>query len=237
MTLDELLGELRRNILRDVSGAVSADEQDLLWTDASLVTYINDAYFRFCHLTEYLQDATTPSVCRVTLVAGQTEYKFDPAVIRLLSVEYQNAYIPVTSVAHMQGDRGDFASYEKVHRAEYPGVFAVVPDYEIGTLKLVGTPTVQDTGRDLMLRVTRYPLEKFTLDEPDAEPEIPERFQLDMIEWAAFRALRNHDADGENMAKASAHSTRFERAVEEVKQEAKMRKFARIEYTESWRWN
>lgn len=237
MTLNQLIDELRRNILRDVSDAVSADEADLLWTDDALTLYINDAYFRFCHLTEYLQDATTEAVCYITIVQGQREYDLNPAVIRVLSAEFGNLILPVTSTDHMHGDQTEFASYQSVRREDYPGVYAVVPDYEIGKLIVVGTPAAEDAGKKLRLRVSRYPLERLTLDEPDKSPEIPERFHLDMIEWAAFRALRNHDVDAENMAKASAHSTRFERAVEEVRNEFRMRKFSRVNYTESWGWN
>lgn len=237
MNVNELLDELRRNILRDTSDAISADDNDFLWTDDALLLYINDAYYRFCHLTEYLQDATTPEVCRVTIAANTQDYTLNDAVIRVLSAELGNLVIPVHTTAFMHGDLQDSPSYTRVRREDYPGIFAVVPDYEIGTLKLVGKPREEDVGTALRLRVSRYPLTRLTLDDDNAEPEIPERFHLDLLEWAAYRALRNHDADGESMAKASAHSTRFQRAVDEVKQEFKARKFARTGYTESWRWN
>ena len=237
MNVNELLRELRRNILRDVSDAIGADEADFLWTDDGLLAYINDAYFRFCHLTEYLQDATTTAVTRIPLVQGQTDYPLHPSVIRVMSVEYGNLVLQVNTADHLLGDRQDSPGYTRVRREDYPGVFAVVPDYEVGMLKVVGKPTAEDAGKDLRLRVSRYPIERLSFDNGEAEPELPERFHLDLLEWAAFRALRNHDADAENMGKASAHSTRFERAVEEVKNEFKARKFARIGYTDSWGWN
>lgn len=236
MTLNQLVKELRRNILRDVSDATSVDEDDLLWTDESLAMYINEAYYRFCHLTEYLQDATTQEVCYLALEVGKRDYQLHPSVIRILSAEHGKALLPVTSTDALFGDQPEFAGYRTVYQGEYSGVYAVVPDYEIGTIVIAGTPTAEDIANPIRFRVSRYPIEKLTLDAAEAEPEIPERFQLDMIEWAAFRALRNHDGDAENMAKASAHSTRFERAVEEVKAEFKMRKFSRINYTESWGW-
>lgn len=236
MDLNGLLSELRRNILRDVSDAISADEADFLWTDASLVTYINDAYFRFCHLTQYIQDASTPEVTEITLVEGVTQYTLHPSILTVLSVELGDLVLPVISTDVYHGHRPDIASFEKVRKETYPGVHAVVPDYDIGKLVIVGRPTAEDAGGVLKLRVTRYPLKELSLAEGTETPEIPSRFHLDMLEWAAYRTLRNHDADGENMAKASAHSTRFERAVEEVKQEFKHRKFARIEYDTSWRW-
>lgn len=238
MTLSELLHELRHNILRDTSTALDVDEQeDLLWTDSALTSYINDAFTQFAHKTEYLQDASTPDVCRVPLVAGQLEYPLHPSVIRILSATHGRKTLPVTTVAHMLGNQTDHASYDAFHREDYPGVFAIVPDYEVGVLRLVGTPKPEQAGEEIALRVTRYPLEPLKLTDPDATPEFPERFHLDILEWAAWRALRNHDADGENMAKASAHKTRFTDAVEEVKQELKARRYSRMQFDGSWRWN
>ena len=236
MKPNELLGELRRNILRDVSGAVSADEEDFLWSDPSLMLYINEGYFRFCQLTQYLHDATTPAVCVYPVVLGQTDYPMHPSVLGVMSAAYDGRLLPVISHDYSTGDLSDFSGLASPREFSGAGVFAVVPDYETGSLRVIGTPTTEDEGKPITLRVTRYPLAKLSLDTPDIEPELPERFHLDILEWAAFRALRNHDHDGENMAKASAHSTRFERAVEEVKQEVKTRRFTRMGYTGSWRW-
>jgi hypothetical protein len=54
-----------------------------------------------------------------------------------------------------------------------------------------------------------------------AEPEIPRQWHLDLCEWAAWRALRNHDNDLENLQKASAHKKAFEDVVELLGREAK----------------
>lgn len=237
MNINELLRELRRNILRDVSGAVSADEADLLWTDEALVNYINEGYYRFCQQTEYLHDATTPDTCAIVVVAGQSSYPLHQSVLRVLSAEYDGLVIPVNSTDFSHGDRQDTPGYTRVRKEAYPGIFAVVPDYELGRLQVTGTPTADDAGKTIDLRVTRLPLAKLTLDDGTSAPELPEHWHLDLLEWAAWRALRNHDVDAENMAKASAHKTRFREAVEDAKEEAKQRKFFRMGYTDSWRWN
>lgn len=236
MKFSALIYELRRNILRDVSDAISADEADLLWSDPSLAVYVNEGYFRFCHLTEYLHDVTTPAVCQITLQEGVRDYQLHKSVIRVQSVETENLVLPVQAVDNYLGDRPDIVTYQPQRKYDVPGLFAVIPDYDVGALKTIGTPTAEYDGKILTLRVTRYPLEKLTLDNPSAEPELPEQFQLDMLEWAAFRALRNHDTDAENMNKASAHKTRFEQAVQEIKDELRARKFARIDFSPSWRW-
>lgn len=236
MNLGDLLDELRRNMLRDTSTATTASQDDYLWTDPSLVRYINEAYLKFCQLTEYIQDATTPETCRIVLQEGVRDYALNPAVLRIMSVEHGNLTVPIVTTDYLQGDRQDSLNTVQFRYMDRPGVVGAVPDYELGMLKLIGTPTAQDAGTELVLRVTRLPLVLFSLDDTEATPEIPERFHLDMLEWAAFRCLRNHDADGENMAKASAHKTRFNDAVEEAKEDARTRKFVRIGFGESWRW-
>ncbi len=63
------------------------------------------------------------------------------------------------------------------------------------------------------------PVIKFSLDDLDAHPEIPEDYHLDLPEWGAWRALRNWDIDGEDRAKAEAHQKRFNDAIMECKRD------------------
>jgi len=235
--LEELLDELRRNLLRDVSDAVSVDQADLLWTDLSLVRYINEGYFRFCRRTHYLRDASTPEVCEVVLEEGVSEYPLHESVLKVLTASYGNLTLSVTSADEMLNVGDDSVGMQaRMANNEHRSVSAVVPDFDRGTLKVVGTPGARDDGKTIYLRVSRLPLERLALDEPEREPEIPEHLQLDILEWAAFRALRNHDHDGENMRKASAHKTQFNEAVEYLLDEARDRHFVPAKFAASWRW-
>lgn len=236
MNTGELLTELRHNILRDVSGAISVDEQDLLWTDPSLLNYLNDGYFRFCRLTEYLQDATTASVVEVLIEEGVVDYPLHQSIIRVQSARLDNLTVPITSQDRATGAMEDTAAHSQYLLTPVPGLFAVQPDYQIGSLRTVGVPSAKEAGKVLRLRVTRYPLEPLSLSDPTLSPELPAHMHLDLLEWAAFRALRNHDADGESMGKASAHSTQFQRAVDEAKKEMSAREFSHMTFSPSWRW-
>lgn len=237
MNLNELLHELRTNMLRDVSDAVSADEDDLLWTDPSLVRYLNDGYFRFCRLTEYIQDATTPAVVEIALQTGVVDYPMHPSVLRVMSAQLGNMTIPVSSYDTYAGTQEDTAALTRHIVSDKTGLYGVIPDYGIGSLRTIGVPGDDEDGKTLRLRVRRYPINKLDLNAPEAELELPEHMHLDIAEWAAFRAYRNHDADAEAGAKASAHSTRFQRAVDEAKAELKVREFSRINYAPSWRFD
>ena len=78
-----------------------------------------------------------------------------------------------------------------------------------------------------------------------AEPEIPEEFHLDLVEWGAWRALRNHDADIDGnpdniaivMARASAHKKRFEEAVAECKRKFKYLNTQHVEFGVNANWS
>lgn len=236
MTLQEMLEELRDVILRDVSNAISADEQDLLWSDASLLRYINNGYQRFCERAMILEDATSPEATQIALQEGVMSYPLHKSVISVASAVLDGKALRKTSTRVSQGDLPEVVGFSPALVTKYRGVSAYVPDYNAGTFYVLGTPTAEEDGKIVNLRVVRLPLTLLSLDDVEASPEIPEQYHLDILEWAAFRALRNHDNDAENMAKASAHSTRFERAVEEAKRTHEARTFVGFSHSPSWRW-
>jgi hypothetical protein len=77
MKLGDLLSELRLNILNDRSDRIDGDS-DYLWTDETLVRYINEAQRRFACRSLVIRDATTPEVVDVVLETGVTEYSSTP---------------------------------------------------------------------------------------------------------------------------------------------------------------
>lgn len=235
MTLEEMLEELREVILRDASDAVSADAEDFLWSDRALVRYINDGYQRFCERSQILEDATTPAVCQITLQEDVLSYPLHPSIISVASAVFEGKALRKVSTNESQGHLPEVVGFSPALVANYRGVSAYVPDYNVGTFYVLGKPTADQAGKIVNLRVTRLPVAPLTLDDVTVVPELPQQYHLDILEWAAFRALRNHDNDAENMAKASAHSTRFERAVEEAKRTHEARTFVGFSYAPSWR--
>lgn len=236
MIVSEMLEELRESILRDTTDALSADEADLLWSDRALLRYLNDGYFRFCERSRILEDATTPEVCEILLAAGQRSYPLHKSILHVASAVYGKKALKLAGVAAAHNHPDEVSGLTASLTADYPGVTAFSPDYNVGVFRVVGSPTEADDGKVVNLRVNRLPLEPINEENIELEPEVPSQYHLDIIEWAAFRALRNHDPDGEFMAKASAHSTRFERAVEEARETHRRRTFTGIQFAPSWSW-
>lgn len=228
MNVEELLEELRENILRDVSDSVTNGAGDYLLSDKSLVRYINDAEVQFAKETLCLRDETTPEVCHVQLLAGVEAYSLDSRVISLFGARVRGCHLKRTTYAAMTSRRGDLSWGPPVDThgwsRQYGGPSVFYSDREDGKVGVYPAPSaeyIEKTGGLLVLRAARRPLEALVATDLKATPEVPTEYHLDMLEWAAWRALRNHDHDVENLAKASAHKRRFTEAVAELKREAK----------------
>ena len=83
------------------------------------------------------------------------------------------------------------------------------------------------------------------VDALDAEPEVPDEYHLDLLEWATWRALRNHDADIDGdpanisivMARSSSHKKRFDEAVAECKRKNKYMNTQHVEFGVRANWS
>lgn len=241
MNLQELLEELRENILRDASTVVSGPA-DSLFNDASLVRYINDAEVQFAKQTLCLRDESTPAVCHIQLVAGQAEYGLDPRVIALFGARVVDRHLHRTTYSSMVQRRGDvsFSSSVESWGRNHSGPELVYSDREDGRVGVYPAPSqsfIDATGGLLILRVARKPLNPLVATSLKAEPEVREEYHLDLLEWAAWRALRNNDADVEALAKASAHKKRFLDATAELKAQAKRLLMQEIQFGLSTNWS
>lgn len=219
MTLRELLEELRNNVLRDRSTEEAAQADGYLWSNATLVRYINDAEQKFARRTHCLRDRSTPEVVEVALVPGVSQYALHPSVIAVLGATWRAGPLRRSDAAVLEGVPADISGGTRAPQATATGQPVwFTTDEEVRTLRVYPAP---DTAETVYLRVARLPLNPLTPNNLTASPEIPEDYHLDLLEWAAWRALRNHDTDAENMAKASAHKRRFEEAVDELRRASK----------------
>lgn len=228
MQLDTLLKELRENMLRDVSDLVNPTDAELqasyLWTDETLIRYINEGYFRLAERGFLLKDGTTPATSRIEMVAGQENYDLHPAVLTVYSVATQGRR-QLQRLTHptLTGANADLAylpPFTLEARTGNPRSFTT--DEENSVLRIYPAPDSDLEGQMLHLRVARLPLEKLAMPadgsgDPIPEPELPERYHLDILEWAAYLALRNHDTDVDNLRSATHHRNSFTRRLEEAR--------------------
>lgn len=246
MNLGALLDELRAGILHDYSDQISG-ASDYLWSDTRLVRYIDEAQQRFARQALVIRDGalkisgataaygTLTPVTQVTLATGVGIYALDPVVIAVIS-------------AQLTGDTGDLARAGHSAFQQYstpdpyffdPAQLASLPpgkpvafgtdefmnaDPE-GTLSVINfrvfpVPSSAYNAQKINLRVIRLPLVRFQLQDLDAEPEVPEHHHMDMLDWAAYLALRIVDTDGGFTDRANEFRASFEKHVEEARKVA-----------------
>lgn len=236
MNLQQCLDMLKSNILHDRSDRV-AGTPDWLWSDATLITYINEAQRRFARLGLVIRDGTS-EVTRVTLVEGQTEYPLDPSILAVMSVRYPGDTADLARTGHAaldtyrNPDNHLFdPSFLSARPPGKPLAYATdeylsPDDYDsmsVVTLRIFPTPSAQYAGQDIQMRVVRMPLNDLASNNLRAVPEIPRDHHLEMLDWAAYLALRIVDVDGGMPAMADKFKAAFEESVARARNNA-MRK-------------
>jgi hypothetical protein len=239
MTLQELLDELRHNILHDRSDRV-AGVSDRLWSDETLIRYINEAQKRFARLGLVLRDSTTAEVTTVTLATNQTTYLLHPSVIGVVSAKFSTDAGDLARAGHAA-----FGAYQRPDAQFYdPSYYVNMPpgkplaystDEEIAgddydarstiSMRVYPAPSADYNDATLRLRVVRLPLEELTPSRLSARPEIPEVHHIEMLDWAAYLALRIVDVDAGDPGRAHEFRSMFENHVAQARRDALRKMF------------
>jgi hypothetical protein len=229
MRLTELVDELRDNILYDRHQSTGQD--DRLWADETLVRYINESQRRFAKKGLVIRDGTTAEVVNVTLVTGQTEYVLHPSVLAVVSARMSDSKIDLTRYGHSEigtltspstlmwdpsmlswpNGRPLAFSTDEYLSEDDDGTIATV------TMRVYPTPRAEDAGDIIKLRVIRMPLDDLTINNLSAVPEIPADHHLEMLDYAAYLALRIMDNDAGNVGRSEGFRLSFERSVKEAR--------------------
>jgi hypothetical protein len=237
MNLGELLDLLRNDILHDRSDRVSG-QSDRLWSDKTLILFINEAERRLAREALVIRDNSTPEVCLLRTEPFRREYPLHASVCAVLS-------------ARCDGDRADLAraghsSFDTYHTPDTyffdpsslsalpPGKIlawdsdeGVLPDGEgsMGRMQFRSYPAPDGLHAvPIHLRVIRYPLHR--LRAKHDVPEVPEEHHMDMLDWAAYLALRIVDVDAGMPDRALEFRQSFETHVAEARKVAMRKLFA-----------
>jgi hypothetical protein len=231
MKLSDLRDELRDNILYD--RGTSTGDDDKLWSDATLVRYINEAQRRFAKRSFAIWDSKTAEVCDVTLATGVTQYDLHPSILSVLSAKIDGNDYDLARVGHtrlgditLPGQDVQFnAALLSSPSAGVPQAFTTdetMAEDDDGTMAAVSmrvypTPRAADNGTVIKLRVVRMPLDDLTTNNLSAIPEIPLDHHLEMLDWAAHLALRIVDQDAGNAKRAADFAASFEQHVQDAR--------------------
>jgi hypothetical protein len=230
MKLSDLLSELRDNKLNDRHESTGDD--DRLWSDTTLVRYINEAQRRFARRSFVLRDATTPEVVNLTLVEGQSQYDLHPSILSVISAKVDGQQADLTRLGHsalgsyqnpctMIWDTSSWPTWSPGSPLAYTtdeqltyddnGSLATV------SLRIFPEPDADADGTLIKLRVVRMPLDELTTNNLSAVPEIPEDHHLEMLCWAAHLAFSIADEDAGNQVLADKNAAMFEQYVQDAR--------------------
>lgn len=241
MTLGEQLDELRTNILRDRSDLI-AGMSDRLWSDETLIKYIEDAEKRFARQTLILRDSTTAEIVQITLREGVKTYRAHSTVLAVISAQYDTDQYDLQRSGHglvAQYQPPEFMALAPQQYDQYP------PDRPAGyytdetlifsrqgtvTVSFFPVPGPDQEGKKVYLRVARLPNVKYSVNDLGRCSELPEDYQLDVLEWAAYRAQRGFDGDAGAPTVSDKHKIAFDEAVARAETEAKRKMFANIPF-------
>lgn len=210
MNTSELLNELRTNVLRD------AESADSLWSDESLIVYLNNSYEEFAEETLTIRDKTTAAVTQIILSSGVVDYALHEAVLAVYSARYNTDIYDLPLVTHPIQRGGTLVDTNWFDVNGSAAVLGRPTAYQLDEaskiLTVYPTPTSVEQGKKLFLRVARLPLTLFSVGA-DITPEIPRRYHITLADGAAAEALSSHDVDGEAVARATKRRGKFDRAM------------------------
>lgn len=234
MNYGDLLSELRNNILRDKSALV-AGTQDTLWDDQTLLNYIGQATTIMARRTMALRDDTTPAITQLKLKLAVTEYPLDKRVLGVYSARFDQDSFDLGRIGHFQLNTympPDTLWFDiNVSATLAPGrPQYYASDESIQTIRVYPAPDAANVGKTIYLRVARLQLNAPSLDNLDASPEFFEEYHMYLLEWAAYRALSNHEIDGEDQGRADKHKQNFEDHIFQVREEVRRRAFAPMNF-------
>jgi hypothetical protein len=263
--LGALLYELRANRLHDRSDQIAGASSDYLWSDQTLVNYLNEAQRKFARESLCIRDGSTAAVTQITTVNGQNLYPLDPSVIAVLSIRMQgnvaNA-IPADNADLVRAGHADFNAFNPPDMLFWNAALLdnlppgkpvawstdedLLPDRNgsFGAMNLLLYPTIASPYDGIVgqMRVIREPINDLVVSNLEAYLEIPAAHHLDILDWAAYLALSNVDTDiagGDAAGRADKFATRFDAAVLRAKKDALRKMFTPQQWgfgRNGWSW-
>lgn len=177
------------------------------WSDEEVVSYLNEAVQEACERARLIEDRSTPSVCAVSVLAGESTYRLHASVLEIKRLTLDGRLLTETSIEELDAEHLGWESRSgRPQRFVFEQPTGAVPP----RIRLVPTPN--QTG-SVALTVYRGPLK--LLDVDSGSPEIHARFHEHLLHWMLHRAYQKHDAEAFDPNKAMDALAMFVRAFGE----------------------
>lgn len=236
MTLEELLTHTASEFLDDRVDLVEGDD-DELWSNAYLNRQFNEAQRLLCRRAWVIIEYGVSPAGSIVLQTGRSLYQLHPSVLRVFDATPSTQVSPLgrtediqlrnTNLLGQSPGSDAFDAYEVGERASLAGnltntagpPLAFASDAGSRTIRVFPPPTADQNGLRVALKVARLPITFLTLDNTDAEPEVPEEFHMALCEYAAGKALTLPNVDGDQKPEGRRLLAAFDETVRQARQE------------------
>lgn len=189
------LGQLRSNFrlrVHDLRGR-------LLWNDDEANLYANEAVKEAAERAKLIFDDKTSTVCSIAGKADTAVYKLHPSIFEVESCTWDGRFLGQKSRSTLD-EEPIYTGYRRYGWDTFgtpmdwrnlkgnPDFF--IFEQNAQTVTLARCPT---RAAPIKLTVYRYPLDPMVADED--EPELPERYHYDLIDWMAHLAYLKQDTE------------------------------------------
>ncbi len=230
MKLSELLSHTAQEYLDDRTNLLDGDS-DELWSDKVITRYLNAAQERLCRRSWVLIDVGNPAAGIITLRTGKGSYPLHKSILRVYEATPEDTSIPLGRSTDERLSWSIPSAREPfeintvfIEPTGRPSVFAT--DRASRTIRVYRTPSAEQDGLRLLLKVARMPSCKLTVTDKNAEPEIPDEWHLELCTYAAGRCLTSVSSDKGNRALGRELLDSFEKTVKEARQERERQEMA-----------
>jgi hypothetical protein len=233
--LADLLTATASEYLDDRTDLVDGDP-DQLWGDAFLVRMFNEAQRILARRSWVIIETGVAPAGQIVLATGKSLYALHPSVLRVFDATPSSQTLPI--------GRGEdvmlrdatlstaplydwFGAYEIGEAAALAGntnstngtVLAFASDAGSRTLRVSPAPLAAQSNIVVSLKIARMPITNLTLDDTEAEPEVPEEWHQSLVWYAAGRALTQPNVDGQQKQDGRNLLAEFDLAVKQARQE------------------
>lgn len=188
------------------------DSQGYLHSDEEMKGHANEGAMKLSWITLCIRDSTTPEICEINLVAGQSVYEIDQRIIGMYRFKIQETGCMLGSKKFEQMDMNCPGWEDETGEPTH-----LILGMDSGSIRVYPTP---DADYTLRLTVARTPLVPMELPDETPERAIKEMWHPAIVAWMVYRCFTKRDVEAENMIRANQARAEFHRICGKNEEEA-----------------
>lgn len=231
MNLGELLTHTANEYLDDRTDLDDGDD-DSLWSDKTIVRYLNEAQRILCRRSWVLIDIGHPVAGVIVLQTGKEDYPLHKSVLRVYKATPTDTDLALarttdSRLSYASPANPEFFDVNTPTTATPGRPLAITSDIASRTVRVFPVPSSVEAGIRIELKVARMPVCFLDVTKKAESPEVPEEWHLDLCKYAAGQCLTRHaDVDAELRSVGRSLLDDWERALKEARQERTRQEYA-----------